>query len=66
MVWVKSKVGRMQRETVHTEKYKARCVCLLRCTCNKMMWRVYEIKRVCAVQVKYNTPKKQILKNLTH
>ena len=35
-----------------TEKYKARCVCLLRCTCDKMMWRVYEIERVCAVQVK--------------
>ena len=65
MVWVKSKVGRMQGEQF-TEEYKARCVCLLRCACNKMVWRVYEIKRVCAVQVKCNTPKKQILKNLTH
>ena len=49
-----------------TEEHKACCVFLLRCTCDKMMWRVHEIMRVCTVQVKHNTQKKQILKNLTH
>ena len=71
MVCVSSKVDRMQRGgggggAQSTEEHKACCVCLLRCTCDKMMWRVYEIKKVCPEQVKHKTQKKQILKILTH
>ena len=66
MVCVSSKVDRMQGGGGNPQKNTKLVVCLLRCTCDKMMWIVYEIKQVCTVQVKHKTQKKQILKNLTH
>ena len=57
--------GKMQKGEQSIEEQKDLCVCSLRCTCNKMMWSVYEIMHVCTLQVKHYTQKSHILKNLT-
>ena len=57
--------GRMQKGDQSIEEQKDLCVCSLRCTCNKMMWSVYEIMQVCTLQVKHYTQKSHILKILT-
>ena len=60
-----SNKGKMQKEEQSIEEQKDLCVCSLRCTCNKMMWSVYEIMQVCTMQVKHYTQKSHILKILT-
>ena len=60
-----SNKGRMQEGYQSTEEQKDLCVCSLRCTCNKMMWSVYEIMQVSTLQVKHYTQNSHILKNLT-
>ena len=57
--------GRMQKGDQSTEEQKDLYVCSLRCTCNKMMWSVYEIMQVCTLQVKRYTQKSHILKIVT-
>ena len=52
----------MQKGEQYTEDHKDLCVCSLRCTCNKMMWSVYEIMQVCTLQVKRYTQKSHNLK----
>ena len=50
-----SNKGRMKKGGQSTEDHKDLCVCSLRCTCNKIMWSVYEIVWVCTLQVKHYT-----------
>ena len=54
--------GRMQKGEQSIEEQTNLCACSLRCTCNKMMWSVYEIMQVRTLQVKHYTQKSHILK----